>query len=136
MHKIEIWTVGKHQERWLEEELSILEKRLKGSMEFTWRLFKTDKELEEALLDDPHFTLLDERGALMTSKDFSKYVMQELRMRFVIGGSSGVSPKIRSLAAKTISFSLLTFTHQHMRLLLMEQIYRAFTIAKGTPYHK
>ncbi len=136
MYKIEIYTVSKHKKEWLSEEISVLEKRLLGTADCEWRFFKKEEEMEKALLEGPPFILLDERGRLMTSIAFSSYLTTRLRTRFVIGGSDGVSDKIRARAEDTLSFSLMTFTHEHMRLLLMEQIYRAFTISKGTPYHK
>lgn len=55
---------------------------------------------------------------------------------FVIGGSLGLSPKVKKRADYLMSFGLLTLPHQLMKLVLMEQIYRAFMIRQGTPYHK
>ncbi|MCC9843217.1 23S rRNA (pseudouridine(1915)-N(3))-methyltransferase RlmH, partial [Streptococcus agalactiae] len=55
---------------------------------------------------------------------------------FVIGGSLGLSQKVKKRADYLMSFGLLTLPHQLMKLVLMEQIYRAFMIRQGTPYHK
>lgn len=136
MYKIEIYTVSKHKKGFLSEEVATLEKRLLGLVACEWRLFKKEEEMEKALLEGPPFILLDERGRMMSSIAFSKYLTPRLRTRFVIGGSEGVSEKIRQHAEEILSFSPMTFTHEHIRLLLMEQIYRAFSISKGTPYHK
>ena len=55
---------------------------------------------------------------------------------FIIGGSLGLSPKVKERANLLMSFGKLTLPHQLMRLVLMEQIYRAFMIQQGSPYHK
>jgi 23S rRNA (pseudouridine1915-N3)-methyltransferase len=55
---------------------------------------------------------------------------------FIIGGSLGLSPSVKEVSSLALSFSKMTFPHQLMRLILMEQIYRAFTINRGTAYHK
>ena len=56
-------------------------------------------------------------------------------LTFVIGGAFGLAPAVTAAAAERLSFSKLTFTHQMIRLLLVEQIYRAFKISRGEPYH-
>lgn len=55
---------------------------------------------------------------------------------FIIGGSDGLSPEVKALADYKLSFSKMTFPHQLMRLILVEQVYRGFKILKGEPYHK
>ena len=57
-------------------------------------------------------------------------------IQFIIGGSLGLSPKVSKAAQKAISFSDMTFPHQLMRVILLEQVYRGFRIMKGEPYHK
>lgn len=84
--------------------------------------------------------LLDERGKEMTSREFSQWMEQRLqtvpkRLVLLIGGPYGFSPTIYEAAQQKISLSKMTFSHQMVRLFLVEQLYRAFTIIKGEPYH-
>ena len=84
--------------------------------------------------------LLDERGKEMTSREFSQWMEQKLqtvpkRLVLLIGGPYGFSQRIYDAAQGKISLSKMTFSHQMIRLFLVEQIYRAFTIIKGEPYH-
>lgn len=84
--------------------------------------------------------LLDERGKEMTSREFSQWIEQKMqtvpkRLILLIGGPYGFSQRIYDAAQGKISLSKMTFSHQMVRLFLVEQIYRAFTIIKGEPYH-
>lgn len=80
-------------------------------------------------------------GAILTSEEFSKQLEKASingfsTLTFVIGGSLGLSKKVKKRSNLSISFGRLTLPHQLMRLVLTEQIYRAFTIQQGSPYHK
>ncbi|MCC9838060.1 23S rRNA (pseudouridine(1915)-N(3))-methyltransferase RlmH, partial [Streptococcus agalactiae] len=80
-------------------------------------------------------------GKQLPSESFSHLIDQKMisgysTITFVIGGSLGLSPKVKKRADYLMSFGLLTLPHQLMKLVLMEQIYRAFMIRQGTPYHK
>lgn len=80
-------------------------------------------------------------GAILTSEEFSKQLEKASingfsTLTFVIGGSLGLSKKVKKRSNLSISFGRLTLPHQLMRLVLVEQIYRAFTIQQGSPYHK
>ncbi|MDP8220796.1 MAG: 23S rRNA (pseudouridine(1915)-N(3))-methyltransferase RlmH [Candidatus Stygibacter frigidus] len=81
---------------------------------------------------------LDERGKLLSSQAFSKFLEKEMRrdIIFCIGGVHGLDKSVLDRADHVISFSRFTFTHQMIRLLLYEQIYRAFNILDGGQYHK
>lgn len=85
--------------------------------------------------------LLDEAGTDMNSQKFAE-LLTEYRdngianLCFVIGGADGLSPRLASHAARTISFGKLTWPHMLVRVLLTEQIYRAITIISGHPYHR
>lgn len=84
--------------------------------------------------------LMDERGLLPTSKEFSKFLEQKTltvpkKLIFVIGGPYGFSPEIYSKFPQKLSLSKMTFSHQMVRLFLIEQIYRGFAILNNHPYH-
>jgi len=90
---------------------------------------------------DSFVVSLDMRGKMLSSEEFSKTLEQwETRSRgnlsFVIGGSLGLSKEVLSRSDYVLSFSKLTFPHQLMRVVLLEQIYRAYRIMRHEPYHK
>jgi len=83
---------------------------------------------------------LDERGSLLDSVDLSRYVAKAQTgakdLLFIIGGDEGLDTKVRDAANLTLSLSKMTLPHRLARVVLIEQLYRAFTILKGEPYHK
>ncbi|MBR2215224.1 MAG: 23S rRNA (pseudouridine(1915)-N(3))-methyltransferase RlmH [Selenomonadaceae bacterium] len=84
--------------------------------------------------------LLDVKGRELSSEELAKKIADLLltgqsRLIFIIGGPFGLSPKVREFAHERLSFSRLTFPHQMMRLILMEQLYRAYKINRGEKYH-
>lgn len=81
------------------------------------------------------FTLLSEEGREMDSRGFAEYLGENPSMTFVIGGPYGVSEQVKKRASKMISLSKMTFTHEMVRLIFLEQLYRGITILKGKRYH-
>jgi 23S rRNA (pseudouridine1915-N3)-methyltransferase len=84
--------------------------------------------------------LLDERGKELTSKQFALYLDAKIqsapkRLVFVIGGAYGFSDEVFERASERISLSKMTFSHQMVRSVFVEQLYRAMTILRGEPYH-
>ena len=84
--------------------------------------------------------LLDEKGKQFSSVAFSEYMAKEImstqkRMIFVVGGPYGFAGRVYERANNKISLSSMTFSHQMIRLIFVEQLYRAMTILKGEPYH-
>lgn len=84
--------------------------------------------------------LLDENGKSYSSKKFSSFLQEKMlygskRLVFVIGGAYGFSSEVYNRAQGKISLSPMTFSHQMVRVIFLEQLYRAFTIIKGEPYH-
>ncbi len=99
------------------------------------------KRILEKLNQSSFVCLLDVTGSAMTSPDLAKEVekwqnggMKEVL--FVIGGADGVSAEVATRADFRLSLSFLTFTHEMARVVMLEQLYRAYTILKGFPYQK
>lgn len=87
-----------------------------------------------------HIVLLDEHGKELRSIEFSQYMEQKMqtvsrRLVFIIGGPYGFSPDVYAKANEKLSLSKMTFSHQMIRLIFVEQFYRAMTIMRGEPYH-
>lgn len=104
---------------------------------------QTDKEGElilKQLETIDEVVLLDDKGKQFTSIGFSEFISKKMlashkRMIFVVGGPYGFSEKVYSRANGKVSLSSMTFSHQMIRLIFVEQLYRAMTILKGEPYH-
>jgi len=143
--KIKIVTVGKLKEKYLKDGIAEYSKRIS-------RFAAVDSENEKILnlegnrilskIGDREFVVvLAIEGKTLSSEEFSKQLEQASingfsTLTFVIGGSLGLSNEVKKRANLSVSFGRLTLPHQLMRLVLVEQIYRAFTIQKGSPYHK
>lgn len=157
MIKIKLICVGKIKEKYLNEAISEYLKRLSGYCSFEIVEVKDEKissniseekikEIEsnriiEKINDRDYLILLDLRGKQLSSEElatkFDNLISQGIGSYcFIIGGSLGVSENLRNKANFLLSFSRLTFTHQMMRLLVMEQIYRVFKINNNETYHK
>lgn len=137
MIKIRILSIGKNKESWLDTALKEYTDRLKRAVKIDWVFVETDFELEKKI--EGHTLALDPQGKLLTSEAFSSFLLKEVekggsRLTFIIGGAEGLPPHLKKFPL--ISLSPLTFTHQMARLILIEQIYRAFEIERGSPYHK
>lgn len=98
------------------------------------------KQLLAALDSSDHVVLLDEHGTERTSVDFSQWLQRRMasgskRLVFVVGGPYGFSAEVYERANEKISLSKMTFPHELVRLVFVEQLYRAFTILRHEPYH-
>ena len=94
----------------------------------------------KALQPGDYVVLLDENGKEMRSMEFAQYMRHKMntlskRLVFVIGGPYGFSDKVYQAATEKMSLSRMTFSHQMVRLIFVEQFYRAMSILAGTPYH-
>lgn len=140
MFKVRIISVGKTKEEWLKSGVEEYVKRLSKTVEVTWVLAKHDSQLESLALSEKGLICLDPKGKMLTSEQFSDFFQDHLesqgsRASFLIGGAEGIPESLKQNSSM-ISFSKMTFTHQMIRLILLEQIYRALEIAKGSSYHK
>lgn len=154
--KITLLTVGKTDRDWVKQGLDIYVSRLKYYIPFSIveipelknvsSLSKDQIKTREGELilksirptDD--VILMDEHGREYSSVEFAKVLQEKISyigkdMVFVIGGAYGFSQEVYSRANSKISLSRMTFSHQMVRAIFAEQLYRAFTIMKGEPYH-
>lgn len=137
MIKIRILSVGKNKESWLEEALQEYSTRLERTAKIEWQFVENDQALEKEAKGA--CIALDPSGSLLTSEQFSSFLLKEIekggsRLTFLIGGPDGLTPKLKTFPL--VSLSKMTLTHQIARLVLIEQIYRAFEIDRGSPYHR
>lgn len=137
---IKVFCIGKTKDRWIEEGILQFTKRLAPILQVEWIYSKNEQQLLQALGKESHFACLDVKGNTFSSEEFSVYLEKQLviggsRFAFVIGGDTGLPEQLKS-HPNAISFSRMTLTHDMIRLFLIEQIYRAVQIARGSPYHK
>ncbi len=141
MLKVKVIVVGSCKEPWLKVALAEYEKRLLGECSIHWVEAKDDARLLQLLGNEKHYVALSPQGELLDSVSCSQKIMKLFekggaKISFVIGGPEGLSDVILQGALWQWSLSSLTFTHQIVRLVLLEQIYRSLQIFKGSPYHK
>ena len=154
--KIKVLVIGKTDDKNLQLLIDKYEKRLKHYVKFQMEIIpdlkktknlseKEQKEKEGELLlkkidSLDQLWLLDEKGKTFRSLEFSKFLQKKMnagvkQIVFAVGGPYGFSEGVYQKAVGKLSLSEMTFSHQMIRLFLVEQIYRAFTILKNEPYH-
>lgn len=159
MIKVTVIALGKLKEDYLRKASAEYEKRLSGFCKLNIVEIEpvklpdnpSDKEIETALLKEA--VLIDKNipkntfnvaccieGKMITSEELSacieKCAIQTGSVTFIIGSSYGLSEAVKKKADLKLSVSAMTFPHQLFRVMLLEQLYRAFKIEEGTPYHK
>jgi 23S rRNA (pseudouridine1915-N3)-methyltransferase len=157
---ISVITVGKLKEKYLKQGIEEYVKRLSAyakidiieipdekapetlsEMEMLQVKAKEGERILAKISDDTHVIALAIEGKMKSSEELAETIDKlatygKSKIAFVIGGSLGLSKDVMKRANDTLSFSKMTFPHQLMRLILVEQIYRAFRINRGEPYHK
>lgn len=151
--KIHVICIGKTNASYLREGIQIYLQRLVHYCKVDWTEIKDvgvtepvlmkQKEGEQILKNirpEDQVYLLDERGESLTSRKFATFMQKKMNsgaktLVLVIGGAFGFSDTVYERASGRISFSAMTFSHEMIRLLLAEQLYRGFTILKGESYH-
>ena len=115
---------------------------LKNAKKLTFEQIKEleGKEILAKVQAGDHLILLDERGDFYSSVQFSNFLQQKFNsggkaIAFVVGGAYGFSDEVYQAASGKISLSKMTFSHQMVRMIFFEQLYRAMTILRGEPYH-
>ncbi len=156
MIRVRMLLVGKHQDGFVEQGLLFFEKKLKHYCQFDTLVIHQPKQAGQLPVDElkkregelllKHFgnkswvVLLDERGMALDSTDFAQRIEKwtvsgQSQIDFVVGGAFGFSKEVYERANFQLSLSKMTFSHQIIRLIFAEQLYRAFTILKNEPYH-
>ena len=154
--KILLLTIGNTDKSYMREGIDDYVKRLSFYLPFEMKVIpdiknrstlsvEIQKEREGQLIlnqvqPGDHLILLDERGIDFSSVDFSKWMEKKMvagirQLVFVIGGPYGFSKMVYERSDFKLSLSRLTFSHQMVRLIFLEQVYRAMTILKNEPYH-
>ena len=155
MRSIRLIWIGKTQEPYLRSGINTYMKKLSNYIkidsdeikpakyisgtEIHWRRQETEKMIKK--IDASELNIfLDQNGKRQTSKGLAKCFEKQMtygtsRANFFIGGAFGIDKSILPSGVQYLSLSEMTFTHQMVRLFLLEQIYRAFTIIRGEPYH-
>ena len=158
--KIKVVTVGKLKEKYLKDGIAEYLKRISRFAKLEMIELADEKTPDRASesenqkilgiegqrilskVGDRDFVIvLAIEGKTFSSEEFSKQLEEASikgfsTLTFIIGGSLGLSSSVKNRANLSVSFGRLTLPHQLMRLVLVEQIYRAFTIQQGSPYHK
>ncbi len=153
--KIRIIAPGKIKEKWLKDGIAEYSKRLSGYAEVeitevpdspdsipeTEGIRREGEAILSKISDKDLVWVMDLHGKEVTSEELSEYLIEDMekggaKITVVIGGSCGISDEVRKRASRKIAFGNITLTHQMTRLVLMEQLYRGFKIARGEKYHK
>ena len=148
--------IGKTEDDYLKDGITIFEKKLKHYVNYQTIVIPSLKNAKNLTAEDfklkegeeilkytakaDFVILLDEKGKQFRSKDFAAFLQKQMNsgiknLMFVVGGAFGFSDKVYEKADMKLSLSEMTFSHQMIRLLFAEQLYRAFTILKNEPYH-
>jgi len=154
--KIKLIAIGKTDDKRLLDLIDDYQKRLGHYIKFEFKVLrdiKNAKNLSESQQKDregvlilkeltvtDQLILLDEKGYEFRSIEFSRFLQKKMnsgikQLVFVIGGPYGFSDAIYHKAQGKVSLSKMTFSHQMIRLFMVEQLYRAYTILKNEPYH-
>lgn len=154
--KIVLIFVGKTVEEWLKQGIQNYVERIGHFTTFEIQIIpdlKNTKNMETSIQKEregesiikllqrgDHVILLDDKGLEMTSEQMSVWIDKKIslsvkRIVFIVGGPYGFSKDVYDIANEKLSLSKMTFSHQMVRLIFVEQLYRAFTIINGMPYH-
>ena len=150
---IKIITVGSLKEKYLKDAIEEYTKRIKrytnleiievkdeGLVEESKAIFLEGEKIKKNIADKDYIITLEIEGKEFDSVEFSKKIdqiqIENSNITFIIGGSYGLSDELKSKSKLNLSFSKMTFPHQLFRVMLLEQIYRAYKIINNEKYHK
>ncbi len=158
--KITVISVGKIKEKYLNDGINEFKKRLSryctlnliqvADEKCPETLSKSEKEtiknregdkILSKIKENSFIISLEINGKMLSSEELASFIQKKMtagssHFTFIIGGSLGLSNSVKSKASISLSFSKMTFPHQMMKMILLEQVYRAFRIIKNEPYHK
>lgn len=154
--KVTLLVVGKTDKTYIKDAVNEYSKRLRHYINFEIEVIPDIKKAKNITIEiqktkegelilsrnwaGKEMHLFDEKGKMYSSKEFATFLEKKMlsglkELVFVIGGPYGFSNEVYNKSISKISLSRMTFSHQMARLLCVEQIYRAFTILNGEPYH-
>ncbi|HEY1547449.1 MAG TPA: 23S rRNA (pseudouridine(1915)-N(3))-methyltransferase RlmH [Kofleriaceae bacterium] len=140
--KITIAAVGRLKEPYLVAACAEYEKRLRPFCTLAVTEAKDEAGVLAALPANAHVFAFDERGEMITSAQLAELIAAEQShgggapVVFAIGGADGHGDALRKRASKLLAFGRMTIAHRLVRVLVLEQLYRAFKIVRGEPYHR
>jgi len=141
--KVTLAVIGRLKESYLAEAEDEYRKRLRKLCTFDVVEHKDEAALVASLPANAHLYAFDERGASISSVAFANEILGAEQQHgggapvvFAIGGADGHSDALRKRAKKVVSFGKLTIAHRLVRVLVIEQLYRGFSILRGDPYHR
>jgi 23S rRNA (pseudouridine1915-N3)-methyltransferase len=138
--KIRVLFTGKTVDPWIKEGVAEYAGRIRHYVPFEVVELRDDDQILKSLKSTDHLVLLDERGETFSSVDWARNLEQKAAhlpkdLVFVVGGPYGFPAAVQARCQERLSLSRMTFSHQLVRLVFLEQLYRAFTIIRGEPYH-
>jgi 23S rRNA (pseudouridine1915-N3)-methyltransferase len=141
--KVTVAVVGRLREAHLVAAEADYRQRLTRYCTFALTEHRDEAALLAALPAGAHLYALDERGDLVTSEGLAREILGREEQHgggapvvFAIGGADGHSPALRARTRRLLAFGRITIAHRLVRLLLLEQLYRGFSILRGEPYHR
>ena len=154
--KIQLWSIGKDNDPYIKDGIAIFQKRLQHYVDFDLKLIPTVKQaaslsipelkkqeaklILDMLQPQDYLVALDEYGKMLTTIQLSEFIQQRAnagvrQIIILIGGAFGIDSSLLERAQLNLSLSPLTFPHQLVRLIMTEQLYRAYTVLNREKYH-
>lgn len=154
--KIQLWSIGKDNDPYIRDGIAVFQKRLQHYVDFDLRLIPTVKQaaslsipelkkqeariITDMLQPQDYLVALDEHGKMMNTLQLADFLQQRTnagtrQLVLLIGGAFGLDPVILQRAQLKLSLSSLTFPHQLVRLIVTEQLYRAYSVLHNEKYH-
>jgi 23S rRNA (pseudouridine1915-N3)-methyltransferase len=154
--KIQVWSIGKDNDPYIRDGIAVFQKRLQHYVDFELRLIPTVKQaaslsipelkkqeariITDMLQPQDYLVALDEHGKMMTTLQLADFLQQRTnagtrQLVLLIGGAFGLDPAVLQRAQLKLSLSSLTFPHQLVRLIVTEQLYRAYSVLHNEKYH-